>query len=50
MKRPGTKLHECGIACLGIAYIDDAASAKSSPPIEPVIVFKLINLHSLLLI
>lgn len=50
MKRPGTKLHECGIPCLVVAYIDDTAGAKSGPSIEPVIVLKLINLHSLLLV
>ena len=42
--------HERSISFLMAAYVDDAAGAKSSPPIEPVIVFELIHLHPLLLV
>ena len=50
MKCPATKLREGGAPRPVIAYIDDAAGAKSSSSIEPIIVFKLVNLHSLLLV
>lgn len=46
MKKP----RKHGIPCLVIAYIDDAASAEASTPVEPVIVFELIYFHSLLLV
>ena len=49
-KYPGKKAHEWNISYLMVAYVYDAASAEASPPIEPVIVFELIYLHSLLLI
>ena len=39
-----------GTPYLMIAYIDDAPSAESSPPVEPVIVFKLVYLDSLFLV
>ena len=44
------KAPEYGISCLVMAYIDDAAGAKPSPSVKPVIVFELIDLHSLLLV
>ena len=48
--RPGRMVRVCGAPCLKVAYIDDAAGAESSPSVEPVIVFELIDLHSLLLV
>ena len=39
-----------GALVFEVAYIDDAAGAESSPSVEPVIVFELIDLHSLLLV
>ena len=47
---PVKKPCDHGIPCPVTAYIDDAAGAEPSPPIEPVIVFELIDFHSLLLV
>lgn len=38
-----------GVLRLEAAYIDDTAGAESSPSVKPVIVFELVDFHSLLL-
>ena len=48
--RPGRTVSAWGVLYLEAAYIDDAAGAESSPSVKPVIVFELIDLHSLLFV
>ena len=49
-KHSKKEVHEWSISFLIVAYVYDAAGAEASPPIEPVIVFELIDLYSLLFI
>ena len=47
---PGRTVTVWGVLCLEAAYIDDAASTEPGPSVKPVIIFELIDLHSLLFV